>query len=153
MLRRLLLASLVCLMVPLAAVAESQGKITIRVTGLRNDKGTVRVAMFNSEASYDKSKSSTEQSDGSFRRGLTPISSKSATCVFSKVPYGEYAIKLFHDEDNSGKFVTGVFGIPKVEYGFSNNARGKLGPAAYEKAKFKLDQPELTIDISVHSGI
>ncbi len=62
-----------------------------------------------------------------------------ATATLQNVPYGEYAIKLFHDEDNSGRFLTNAFGIPKVEYGFSNNAHGLFGPASFGKAKFQLN--------------
>ena len=138
---------------PLAVQADNLGKVSVKVSDLKNDQGVVRVALFNSADTYNKSKSSEDKAGGAFKKGTAQIKSQKATFSFDNLPYGEYAIKIFHDEDNSGKFVTGLFGIPKVEYGFSNNALGKMGPAPYDKAKFKLDAPELTLDISAHSGM
>jgi len=56
---------------------------------------------------------------------------------------------IFHDEDNSGKFLKGTFGIPKVQYGFSNNAHGAFGPASFEKAKFTIKEPQTTMSIQM----
>jgi len=153
MFKYLLPALLISLSFPLATLAEDLGKIVVQVTGLRNNQGVIRVALFNSADSYNKSKASEDKAGGAFKKGTATIDSQKATYSFEGVPYGEYAIKMFHDENNSGKFVTGLFGIPKVEYGFSNNALGKMGPAAYDKAKFKLEKPELTLEISAHSGL
>lgn len=152
MLNRFLAASIAILMLPLAAIAADQGKIIVHVKGLKNDKGVVRIALFNSADSYEKSKSSEDKAEGAYNKTTAPIASQTASYTFDSVPYGDYAIKMFHDEDNSGKFVTGWFGIPKVEYGFSNNVLGKMGPAPYEKAKFKLDKAEVIVDITAHGG-
>ena len=123
------------------ARADDKGQITVKVSGLKNGDGVVRVALFNTAESYEKSKQSEDKAGGAFKKTTATISDQKATCSFDALPYGEYAIKMFHDENNSGKFLTGMFGIPKVEYGFSNNVLGKLGPAPYDKAKFKLDRP------------
>lgn len=151
MLKNILIASLIALTAPLSALAD-QGRITVKVTGLKNSDGVVRVALFNSADSYDKSKKSDDNAGGAFKKEKAAICDKTATCTFDAVPYGDYAIKMFHDEKNSGKFLTGMFGIPKVEYGFSNNAKGRMGPAPYDKAKFTLNKTELTQEIEAHSG-
>ncbi|MBX9772082.1 MAG: DUF2141 domain-containing protein, partial [Candidatus Obscuribacterales bacterium] len=92
----------------LAAMAE-QGSLVVHVTGLKNNNGSVRVAMFNSESSYTSDKFTGESA---FRKEIIPIKNNSAEYTFANLPFGDYAIKLFHDEDNSGKFETGMFGIP-----------------------------------------
>ncbi|WP_394700395.1 DUF2141 domain-containing protein [uncultured Bacteroides sp.] len=33
---------------------------------------------------------------------------------------------------------TKEFGIPTEKYGFSNNAKGRMGPPSFEQAKFEL---------------
>jgi len=130
----------------LPALAETAGAIHVHVVGLRNGNGVVRVALFDSSDSY-----SDDKGDGakSFRKGVAEIKGREADLTFDAVPYGEYAIKLFHDEDGSGKFVTGMFGIPKVEFGFSNNAKGKLGPAKYADAKFRLESTDLNMNVEM----
>lgn len=140
------------LIIAAPVVAADQGTITVHVTGLRNDKGVVRMALFNSAASYTNSRGPKGNTQGAFMKGAAPVKTSECTYAFENVPYGEYAIKLFHDEANNGEFETGMFGIPKVEYGFSNNARGKMGPAPYEKAKFNLSQPNMTMEITAHHG-
>jgi len=78
---------------------------------------------------------------------VTPIKSGEATETFKDLPYGEYAIKFFHDEDKSGKFTTGRFGLPKVEYGFSNNAYGLRSPPPFDKAKFDFSSMSLKMEL------
>jgi uncharacterized protein (DUF2141 family) len=85
---------------------------------------------------------------GAFRKMAVPIQGSEATATFSGIPCGDYAIKVFHDENNSGKFLTNTFGIPRVEYAFSNNARAMFGPPSFEKARFALKQPELSMEKS-----
>ncbi|MEN8835700.1 MAG: DUF2141 domain-containing protein [Polaribacter sp.] len=45
---------------------------------------------------------------------------------------------MFYDENNNGKMDTKLFGVPKEPYGFSNNAKGFMGPPSFEEAKFTL---------------
>ncbi|MBX9878758.1 MAG: DUF2141 domain-containing protein [Candidatus Obscuribacterales bacterium] len=126
--------------------AADQGTLIIHVSGLKNSNGSVRVALFNSDASYTNDKFTGETA---FRKEILPIKNNAAECAFTNLPYGDYAIKLFHNEDNSGKFETGIFGIPKVQYGFSNNAHGKFGPAGYDKAMFHLGSTEQSMNIEM----
>jgi uncharacterized protein (DUF2141 family) len=69
--------------------------------------------------------------------------------TYTDIPFGEYAVKIFHDEDNNGELDAGFFGIPTEDYGFSNNAKASFGPPDYEDAKFLFNRKALTIEISV----
>jgi len=144
MLKRFALASAVYFLSASAAFSADAGSITIHVTDLRNDKGVVRVALFNSKDNYASDKGSGSLA---YKKDCAPVKGAESTVSFQDVPYGDYAIKLFHDEDNSGKFLTNMVGIPKVEYGFSNNARGAFGPASYDKAKFTFKDQKLDMTI------
>lgn len=126
--------------------AAELSNLVVHVTGLNNDKGVVRIALFNDAAKY---KADDGSGDGAFQRAAVHISNRQASETFKGVPHGSYAIKLFHDEENSGKFLKNPLGIPKVQYGFSNNARGHFGPAAVDKARFVVNTPEVKQDISV----
>jgi uncharacterized protein (DUF2141 family) len=141
-------ALLFILALPALVLAADGGNIVVHVNGLRNNNGVVRIALFNSATDYSADKNTAEKS---FQKLTAPINNKEATANLANIPYGEYAIKLFHDEDNSGHFVTDAFGIPKVEYGFSNNAHGVFGPASYNKAKFKLESKKLDITIKMQN--
>ena len=65
------------------------------------------------------------------------------------MPFGEYAIKLFHDENMDGELDSNFLGIPTEDHGFSNNASGTFGPADYDDAKLIFGQTEMTMEISV----
>ena len=58
---------------------------------------------------------------------------------FSKiiiVEQGTYGIKIFIDKNNNNKFDFNIIGIPKEQYGFSNDASALLGPPYFKNASF-----------------
>ena len=64
-----------------------------------------------------------------------------STGVFTEiidVPSGIYAIGLYIDANKNKKLDTNFLGIPKEQFGFSNDARGTLGPPDFESASFEL---------------
>ena len=123
--------------------AGNKGSLTIVVVGLRSSDGLVRIAVSNSKENYET------KGTESFRRTIVNIRKREAKAVFKDLPLGEYAVKLIHDENGNGKMDTNLFGIPKEDYAFSNNARGTFGPPDYEKARFDLtDDLEITIAVS-----
>ena len=65
------------------------------------------------------------------------------------LPYSQYAVKVFHDENTNSELDTNFLGIPTEDYGFSNNVRGTFGPADYDDAKFLFEQTEMKMEISV----
>jgi len=80
----------------------------------------------------------------SFRRGEGPVRSLMVDCNSRAtrawvvgLPPGRYAIAAFHDTDGDGKLTT-TMGIPREPFGFSNDARGRFGPPAFEMAAFDL---------------
>jgi len=60
------------------------------------------------------------------------------------VESGLYAISIFHDENDNGELDTGLFGIPKEPYGFSNNLK-KLLPPSFEEATFQFTPTEMVV--------
>ena len=53
-------------------------------------------------------------------------------------PPGTYAVKLHIDENENGELDTNFLGIPKEQFGFSNNAKA-LGIPKFEAASFVVD--------------
>ena len=56
-----------------------------------------------------------------------------------ELPAGTYAIGIFHDANLNNRLDNFFFGIPKEQYGFSNNARGFMGPPSFEDAAFTVE--------------
>ena len=55
-----------------------------------------------------------------------------------ELPAGQYAVGIFHDVNLNNKMDNNFLGLPKEQYGFSNNARALFGPPSYEDAAFEL---------------
>jgi uncharacterized protein (DUF2141 family) len=144
--KKLLLAVLFLLAASAAMSANAQseevGTLTININGFPNNKGVARVGLFNTEAGFaGKGKA--------FREAKIKIENKKAICEFKDIPKGEYAVRLFHDKNMSGKLVKNFMGVPKEAYGVSNNVKSKTGPPKYEKAKFEFTKSK-TIDIKMN---
>lgn len=144
--KSLLITSLVLLLFQFLLAQNNQtektGKLTVVITGLENDDGEVLITVSNSREDY-------ESDDPSFIGVNVIIENRKAEYTFEELPFGEYGIKLFHDENMDGELDSNFLGIPTEDYGFSNNARGTFGPADYDDAKFIFNQSELTMEISV----
>ncbi|TXD48811.1 DUF2141 domain-containing protein [Polaribacter sp. IC073] len=108
---------------------EGAFNLTVNIAGLNSDKGTLMVAIYNKEESFLKKQ---------FKGNVVAINNQKSIAVFKDLPKGEYAVSFVHDENDNKKMDTNLFGIPKEDYGCSNNARGFMGPPKYNDAKFQL---------------
>ena len=113
-----------------SSVTESNaGKFILSVVGFDSDEGKAMIALYNSEEGYS-------ETGEKFKSVALEIKEQKCEWVIEELPFGEYAIKLFHDENGDGKMNTNMLGIPSEDYAFSNNASGNFGPADYDDAKF-----------------
>jgi uncharacterized protein (DUF2141 family) len=102
------------------------------VTGLAAKQCNVYVAVFESESGFPNSELSTE---------TVVVSTNGERVEFSlELPTNRpLAIAVFQDNDGNGKLTKSQMGIPREPYGFSNNARGILGPPKFKQAAFELE--------------
>jgi len=117
--------------------ASQTGVVTVEIIGLKSDAGNAHIALIKDKTSFNS------EDAEPFMRAAAKIENGASSWTFNNVPYGVYAVKFFHDEDGSGKLTYGIFGIPKEEYGFSNNIRSKN----FDTAKFTLDSSNVIITI------
>lgn len=108
---------------------DSSGDFFLTVVGFENDLGKAMIALFNSEEAYS-------ENGEKFKYVAAEIKDSKAEWAIEDLPFGEYAIKLYHDENENRKLDRNMLGIPSETFGFSNNATGSFGPADYEDAKF-----------------
>jgi len=115
-------------------------KFKLTIKGIEEAKGEVRIAMFNSEEKYTK--------DPVYAVVMT-VDEKECVWELESLPAGNYAIAVYHDKNENGKLDTNFLGIPKEDYGFSNNARRKFGPAKWDDAKFRVEDTATQIEIII----
>lgn len=134
---------LVFLLISISIVSaqEANGQeITVVIENLSSNKGDVYISLYNTEASF---------LGKGFKSTQSKIEYNSCTIKFENVPNGVYAISFFHDENENKKMDTNFLGIPKEDYGCSNNARGFMGPPKWEDAKFKISNSSITQTITL----
>lgn len=119
---------LLLLICGLKVASQEKFTLTIEIENVKNNKGKVLVMLSNSEKDFLK------KGEGK----TLAINNNKVIAVFENVVAGEYAFSFFHDKDNNGKLNTNFIGIPTEGYGFSNNAKGFMGPPSYEKSKFTI---------------
>jgi uncharacterized protein (DUF2141 family) len=123
------------------SLAQQRGEIRVKVGGLRSDQGALRFGL------YDK-KETFATKDGPIVKGARPI--KSGQCEFAipDLPYGTYAVIVGHDVNGDGKIDENPFSSELK--GISNYSGKILWFPSFEKARFRLDRPVVTVEIRVY---
>jgi uncharacterized protein (DUF2141 family) len=132
----------------LSAVAFAQSPcpgIHVKILNIKNSTGTVACALFESPVGFPIE----------FLRSATnvmviKIRKTQARCDFEDIPPGTYAMAVIHDENMNGKLDTNRLGIPREGYGFSNDAKGWLGPPSFSATSFRYDGRNLDLTMSLH---
>lgn len=115
--------------------------IRLRVVGIGDDSGTVRVALFGSAEAFEANAYSARQQ--------TDATPPVVELVFADLPPGRYAISCFHDRNANEKLDSSFVGMPTEPYGFSRNARGRFGPPAFDDMVFELGEGGADVEIEV----
>lgn len=118
--------------------------IHVEVIGLHNVKGRVSCALYSSAVGFPK------DSQKAIGRDTSSISDQKASCEFSGIAPGTYAVSVFHDENSNGKLDTNFLGIPREGVGASNNARGRMAPPKFGAAAFQYAGGRLNLKITVN---
>ncbi|MCB2100567.1 MAG: DUF2141 domain-containing protein [Rhodobacterales bacterium] len=130
---------------PALAAPAQAALLTVTVTGLTPVKGNLRVALYDDPKLFP-------DGDGSIDGLTLPVNGADVTGAFSGLEPGRYAIAIHHDLNGDGHFDTNLVGYPLEGYGFSNDARGLLGPPAFAAAAVDLGDDGLAITITVRYG-
>ena len=104
--------------------------VRVTVTGLRSQTGVVRACMTTDPGRFPRCRGDSD----SFR--VVVPAGEARVLDFGPVPQGRYAIALLHDENGNGKADRAVSMIPLEGYGFSRDAKVRMGPPRFEEAAF-----------------
>ena len=117
----------------------SADELTINLSG-QTKEGVLSLAIYDNAEAYNYSvKGEKRSEEGIFSGVETFIELKESHEFIINLPEGVYAIALFVDANKNLKIDKNFLGIPKEQFGFSNNAMGKLSAPSFEQAKFKVE--------------
>lgn len=118
----------------------SANALILKLNNLKSDKGSIAVAVFKSGEDFPNN-----PKDAVFK-SFTKTANFPLTI---NVPKGEYAISIFHDENENKKLDTNFVGMPKEAFGFSNDVMGLMGPPSFDEAKFNVYDDKSIISIKL----
>ena len=120
----------------LGTSAADDASLTVQVEGLQGARGAVVMAVFASADSWN--------GGDPVAGGRVEVSGPAVTVSFDALPAGDYAIRMYHDVDGDGELDVNLMGIPSEPFAFSNNARGRFGPASWADSVFAVSPGENT---------
>lgn len=114
-------------------------ELTINLSG-QTKAGVLSMAIYDKSDAYDQSvKGEKRSEDGIFTGIESYIKPKENHVFVIDLPAGFYAIALFVDANKNLKIDKNFLGIPKEQFGFSNNAMGRLSAPSFEQAMFEVN--------------
>ena len=112
--------------------------LNVEIEGIQSEKGKILFSIFSDKNGFP------DDMTKAVKKGIVHIENGKA--IFDlDLPPGEYALMVFHDEDDDNELKTNFIGIPKEGVGNSNNHKGI---PSYKKSVFKLTKNK-TITINL----
>ncbi|MCW2337159.1 uncharacterized protein (DUF2141 family) [Sphingobium sp. B2D3A] len=108
-----------------AVVPAAAGQIDVRFEGLRSSRGMLRACLTKDRSHFPKCEKDPLALTASVAAG------DHAELLFARVPPGDYALLVFHDENSNSRLDT-MLGIPREGVGFSRNPRLRFGAPGFE---------------------
>lgn len=136
---RILLA-IFTLSTSLHMAAPGQARLTVKVNGIRNSEGMVRIALYRNEEDF--------LNNACVAKAL-PANSGSLSFSFENLPSFSYAISVIHDANKNGELDKNILGIPKEGFGFGNDSMGMFGPPSFEEAGLRLEAMDLDVEVNL----
>ena len=102
----------------------------ITIKNIKTPKGTLVVGLYSSASNFDNA-----DVDPQYPKKIR-VDQAVKVIIYDNLPTGKYAIKTYHDANENQKFDKSVIGLPKEQYGFSNNEMGVMGPPYFSQCAF-----------------
>ena len=135
MIRLTSLATLLLIGLPLSASADT---LTVTINNIKK-AGEIHVAVYDNAEAFEADRGEKGGGAPGITEGTIEMVEPGSVTYVYELPTGTYAIGIFHDVNLNNKMDNNFFGIPKEQYGFSNNARALFGPPNFEDASFALN--------------
>ena len=116
----------------LLSLPAKSADLTISVDELRNQQGSLLLALFDNQKAYD----SLDEKGAVASLALRPMIGGN-TVTLRDLPPGKYVITALHDENRNEQLDTNKRGFPIEGYGYSRNA-GALEAPKFSEAAFSL---------------
>ena len=128
-----------------AQVDQSGSTLTlhVRMKGFENTDGEAGVAVWNAARGFP------EEIEHAVATTYVTIQDGAAVARFDQLEPGRYAITVYHDKNDNRRFDKNWLGMPKEDWGVSNNVRPRLRAPRFTEAVRDLGVGEQLVEIRV----
>ncbi len=111
--------------------APAGPRLRVAVSGARSGAGNVTVTLYGPRPDAFLARG------GRLARQRVPLAGAvTAEACFALSAPGDYAVAVYHDENDDHDFNRNAVGLPVEGYGFSNDAPTTLGPPDFDRVRF-----------------
>ncbi len=120
-----------------------KGDLVLQVSNIETPSGSLRVAIYDSEQNF--------LIDGNeISLKIAPVKATNALRIsISDLPFGKYAIAIYHDVNNNGQLDKNYLGIPIEPYAFSNNPKVKWRSPTFTETQVELDEAQKDLSVEL----
>ncbi len=119
---------------------KNMGVLIVNLSNIDTPSGRVRVGLYNRDNFLTK--------NYIIARSVGISSRSNVSVTFNDLPYGEYAVAVYHDINDNKSLDKTAIGIPNEPYAFSNNYKVYMRPPSYDEVKINFQQG-LTLDLKL----
>jgi len=114
--------------------------IQLEVSEFNNIYGELAIAIFNNENSFDSE-------NQTYQDSTLTVTDSGMIVLIENIEPGNYAISIFHDEDEDGVITFGGFLnlVPQEGFGFSNNPSITMSQPNYSDCEFNIEEGQTLI--------
>lgn len=114
------------------APAAETHTLTVVVENVNQQGGNIGVLVFNSTRGWP------EDRFAALRDVVVPAHPGTVQITIPGLPPGEYAVAVAHDVNMNHKVDRNLFGVPKEQWGMSNNPHATIKAPSFSAARFSL---------------
>jgi len=115
----------------------SAATLDVEIQGV-TEGGVLHLAIYSSKEVFESDRGDKPGAQPGIEAGVVEKIGKGTYKGSFEIPPGTYAIGVYIDENENEKLDTNFLGIPKEQFGFSNNPKA-LGIPKFEAASFVVD--------------
>ena len=136
----------------LAAAPARAAEVVVVVHGVDSAQGELQIELYGAQqrATFPYADRGVMAEVRIQARTLRPPGKEVVVSLGDLAP-GAYAVSVIHDLNGNGDIDLNMLGMPTEGYGFSNDARGTLGPPSFDAAAVMVGATDPTrIDVTLN---
>jgi len=127
----------------LSASEAEQIPLSITITNIKSATGNMRIGIYNVAEDFPKE-------ERTYKNKVYKINKTGSILIKIKdLPYGEYAIGFYHDENKNGTLDKNFIGIPKEPFALSNNFKPLFTAPDFDDCRFtySADNSKISVEL------